>query len=95
MLQNKILQFTKKTTSSYLLIITVSLALGLFFPNQTKILSPYVNLLLAAMFFFIALEVNFKDVLNYLKNSISIIIVVNILMLIIFPLMTYYLMRLI
>ena len=90
-----ILQQIKKIASSYLFIITVALGLGLFFPNQTKFLSPYVNLLLGAMFFFIALEVNLKEVSHYLKNSLKMIAVVIVFMLIIFPLATYYLMRLI
>ncbi|NUM25665.1 MAG: bile acid:sodium symporter [Candidatus Buchananbacteria bacterium] len=84
-----------KLFQSYLFIVCLSLALGLALPEQTKIFSPHINLLLAAMFFFIAIEVNLKDVLTQLKTSIGIITLVNVIMLLIFPLTIYYAMKII
>ena len=80
-------QILKTLSNSYFAIILVALAAGLIIPG-IKELGNISTLLLGAIFFLGALKINLKEAVKYLK-AIKMLLVVNIFMLILFPVAAY------
>ncbi|MFA4954075.1 MAG: bile acid:sodium symporter [Patescibacteria group bacterium] len=76
----------------YIFILLASLALGLILPHYAVLLAPYSTIFLGIIFFLSALKIDLKEVSRYLKDR-KMIVLANAIMLVIYPLIVYYLMR--
>ena len=76
----------------YIFILLASLALGLILPHYAVLLAPYGTIFLGSIFFLSALKIDLKEVARYLKDR-KMIVLANAIMLVIYPLIVYYLMR--
>ncbi|MFH1769855.1 MAG: bile acid:sodium symporter [Parcubacteria group bacterium] len=78
-----------KLSRSYVFVLVIALAIGIFFSEHTVFLAPYSTWFLAGIFFLTALKIDFKEFLRYCKG-VKMIVVGNLLMLILFPIAVYY-----
>ncbi len=77
---------------SYLLVAIAALVFGLLAPSVAGIFSSLTTLFLAVIFFLTALKLDFKEVINYLRDW-RMVAEVNALMLLIIPIVVFYVMR--
>lgn len=75
---------------SYILILFIALFVGLVFADVVKPVSSYGAYLLAAIFFMSALKIDFKEAWKCIKDY-RMLAVTNIVMLLVFPAVVYYL----
>ncbi len=75
---------------TYFFITLLALLLGLVFPELAAQLDPYSAWLLGGIFFFSALAISLKDIQYYARDRAMLVMVV-ILMLVVFPVLVYYL----
>jgi BASS family bile acid:Na+ symporter len=80
-------------SGNYLLVVAAALLFGLAAPQWAGIFSPYTTFLLAVIFFLTALKLNLTEVMRYLLDW-RMVIETNLLMLLLIPLLVYYLMLL-
>lgn len=79
---------------SYVLIVFIALFAGLVFADTFKSVAPYGQVLLAIICFLSALKLDLKSIQSSLKDM-KMMLVVNTLMLILFPVIIFYLTKLI
>ncbi len=79
---------------SYIFILIIAFALGLLFSDQLRVFSDSIHLFLGIIFFLSALKIDLRDVGKNLVD-LPLLVFANILMLIIFPVVVYFLCTLI
>ncbi|MBU1179622.1 bile acid:sodium symporter [Patescibacteria group bacterium] len=82
--------FFYRLISSYLFILLLALLGGIVFAKETVGLAQYSTIFLGIIFFFSALKIDIKEAIGYLRDR-KMIFVVNIFMLILLPVLVYYL----
>jgi BASS family bile acid:Na+ symporter len=85
----KLLQYFRLLLESYVFVLLLSLALGLFFPEYALKLEPFGTLFLGIIFFLSALKIDLKEFIKYLKDQ-KMVVAVNFVMLIGLPVVVYY-----
>jgi BASS family bile acid:Na+ symporter len=85
----KLLQYFRLLLESYVFVLLLSLALGLFFPESALKLEPFGTLFLGIIFFLSALKIDLKEFIKYLKDQ-KMVAAVNFVMLIGLPVVVYY-----
>lgn len=80
--------------SSYVLIVCVAIAIGLIFSRHVSFLSDYGQIMLAIICFLSALKLDLTTIESSVKD-VRMLIVANTLMLFLFPIVVYYLSRMI
>jgi len=84
--------FLRKLIESYVFVLCVALGAGLLLSKYTILLAPYSTLFLCAIFFLSSLKINLKEVGKDVKD-VPMLIVVNLWMLIILPIVTFMIAR--
>jgi BASS family bile acid:Na+ symporter len=84
-----VLTHIKQFLTSYLFIVLVALFFGLMFESYAVLLSPLATTFLGIIFFFTAIKIDLKHTLEYLSDK-RMLLIVNLFMLILFPLIAYY-----
>ncbi len=74
---------------SYLSVVILALFLGILFSQEVLFLAEYSTIVLGAIFFLSALKINIREVADSLTDK-KMLIVVNVFMLILFPVLIYY-----
>jgi len=82
--------FIVRVINSYFVILVAALVLGMAFSGQVVVLEPFSTVFLGIIFFLSALKIDLKEVISYLGAK-KMIFVVNLFMLIAFPVVVYYL----
>lgn len=89
--------FFKKITQllqSYVLIVILAMGIGLIFSKQVSFLSDYGQTMLAVICFLSALKLDLSTIESSVKD-VKMLVIANALMLFIFPVVIYYLTRMI
>ncbi len=85
-----VMNILRKLLESYTTILVISLFIGLTLPETGGIFTPYTTPFLQLIFFLSSLKLNIRDVKNETKNLRSVLLV-NLYMLILFPIAVYFL----
>ncbi len=85
-------QAVKRLGQSYLLVALAALLFGLLTPKLASLFLPYTTIFLGVIFFLTALKINLKEIILYLRDW-RMVVETNFLMLIVIPVMVYYLLR--
>lgn len=78
----------------YIIILSLSLLIGIWFANFAIVLSPLVTIFLASIFFLSALKINLKDVAEYATRKKTIVLF-TLLSLIALPVAVFFITKLI
>jgi len=76
-------------TESYLAMVLLALFIGVVFSRNVVFLADYSTVVLGAIFFLSALKISFNDIARSLSDK-KLLTAVNVFMLIIFPVIVYY-----
>lgn len=85
-------KFLHHLSDSSTLVLGVALVLGLLLPDYLVVLEPYSTWMLGTIFFLSALTINLREARKYLRDKTMLAVVV-IFMLLLFPVITYYVTR--
>jgi len=80
--------FLRKLIESYVFVLCVALAVGLFLSKYAILLAPYTTIFLCVIFFLSSLKINLKEIGKDVKDA-PMLVVVNLWMLIILPIVTF------
>ncbi|MEK7648405.1 MAG: bile acid:sodium symporter [Patescibacteria group bacterium] len=77
---------------SYITIVTIALLAGMFWPEQMKLLNPWSTLFLQIIFFLSSLKLDTHAIIRGMREWKAIALV-NINMLVVFPIVTFFIAR--